>query len=268
LFAWEEWTKLKRYEPRAYGAYAGVVVTSSHDADELKRLICPCSSKPPSSRLHLPPVHVIPNGVDLDHFAGEPVEAAECEIERDSIVFSGKMSYHANDDAARFLLTEVMPCLWRIRPSVRLTIVGSQPSSALRALAAAVAERQKDAGTVTVTGYVDDLRPYLRRAQVAVCPMRIGVGIQNKALEAMAVGRPVVCSPLVRRAMAAAESAGALRVAQSAEEFANAIADWMANPDGARRAGRAARRYVEEHHVWRGAAETLVQVYNEARRRS
>jgi glycosyltransferase involved in cell wall biosynthesis len=97
--------------------------------------------------------------------------------------------------------------------------------------------------------------------------MRIGVGIQNKALEAMAVGRPVVCSPLVRRALSQAESVGALCVAQTADEFAGAIAAWLARPEAARQAGRAARRYVEEHHRWQGAAETLVRVYNEAGRR-
>jgi glycosyltransferase involved in cell wall biosynthesis len=259
VFAWEEWTKLKRYEPRAYRAYAGVLVTSAHDADELERLVCPrCGGNRPAAPAAplLPPIHVIPNGVDLDYFAADPVEASERDIEPDTLVFSGKMSYHANDDAARFLLTEVMPRLWQIRSGVRLTIVGSQPSSALRALAAAVAERhQKNpAAAIHVTGYVEDLRPYLRRAAVAVCPMRIGVGIQNKALEAMAVGRPVVCSPLVRRALSQAESVGALCVAQTADEFAGAIAAWLARPEAARQAGRAARRYVEEHHRWQGAA--------------
>lgn len=254
-FSWEEWVKLRGYEPRAYSQFAGVVVTSPFDADELGRL----------SR-DLPPVHVVPNGVDLDYFAGADLEDADSAPEPDTLIFSGKMSYHANDDAARFLLTEVMPRLRRLRPQARLIIAGSQPGPGLRALA-----QQGDAQHyATVTGYVNDLRPYLRRAQVAVCPMRIGVGIQNKALEAMAVGRPVVCSPLVRRGLVAANDllSGALRVAQTADEFALVLADLLGQPAAAQAAGRLARRYVEEHHRWARAAEQLVTVYQAAQQQA
>src|SRR4029453_10962363 len=94
-----------------------------------------------------------------------------------------------------------------------LILAGSGPSSALRTLA----ER---AGGVTVTGFVEDLRPFLRRASVAVCPMRLGVGIQNKALEAMALERPTVASPLAARSLTGAERSGALRIAHTADEFA------------------------------------------------
>jgi glycosyltransferase involved in cell wall biosynthesis len=122
-------------------------------------------------------------------------------------------------------------------------------------------------GRITVTGYVDDLRPYLQTALVAVCPMRIGVGIQNKALEAMAVGRPVVCSPLVSRALAGAAPGGdgGLRVANTADEFARSCAQLLSQPEEAHRAGAAARRYVEKHHRWSCAAEALVELYNEVR---
>ncbi len=241
LLAYEEWVKLRRYEPRAYRAYARVAVTSPHDAEALINLGVP------------KPVRVIPNGVDLDYFCPDATEPEE-----DTLVFSGKMGYHANDDAARFLITEVMPRLRKRRPGVRLTIVGSGPTPALRALA------EQEPG-VTVTGFVEDLRPYLRGARVAVCPMRIGVGIQNKALEAMAVGRPVVCTSLVRRAMACAEKTGALRLADTPDDFARECASLLERPDEAEQAGRAARRYVEEYHRWAHAAQILVDVYQEAR---
>jgi glycosyltransferase involved in cell wall biosynthesis len=218
-----------------------VAVTSRHDADELVKL-------DPTM-----PVRVVPNGVDLTYFHPNGIQP-----EPDSLVFSGKMSYSANGDAALFLAGEVLPLVRQKRPGVRLTIVGSGPTPAVRALA------ERDPG-VTVTGYVDDLRPHLQQAQVAVCPMRIGVGIQNKALEAMAVGRPVICSSLVSRAFPGAEREGVIRVAGTAEEFACACADLLAHPEEAARAGLAAREYVERHHRWEYAVECLVELYEEAR---
>src|SRR6476659_6091359 len=107
------------------------------------------------------------------------------------------MSHVANDDAARFLLRDILPRLRRLRPNTHLILAGSGPSAALREMA-------RRAGNVSVTGFVDDIRPSLRRAAVAVCPIRIGVGIQNKVLEAMAMGKPVVASPLAARPFAAA----------------------------------------------------------------
>jgi sugar transferase (PEP-CTERM/EpsH1 system associated) len=238
----EEWLKLRRYEPRAYRPYARVAVTSEHDAAELTRL---------DGGL---PVRVIPNGVDLDYFRPNGIRP-----ESDRLVFSGKMSYDANDDAARYFATEVLPRLRRLRPGAKLTIVGSGPSPAVQALA------HHDPG-VTVTGYVDDLRPHLARALVAVCPMRIGAGIQNKALEAMALARPVVCSPLVSRALGEeARATGALRVVGgTAEEFAHACSGLLADPEAVARAGEAARRYVVAHHRWEHAVDALVQLYDEA----
>lgn len=240
LISLEEWLKLRRYEPRAYRPYAHVVVTSQHDAQALQSL---------DSRL---PIHVIPNGVDLEYFHQSGVAP-----DPDHLVFSGKMSYRANEDAAQFFATDVLPHLRRHRPRVRLTIVGSGPSASVRALA--------QDPHIEVTGYVDDLRPHVERALVAVCPMRIGMGIQNKALEAMALGRPVVCSPLVSRALADAQNQGAVHVATTPNQFADACALLLSRPEEAHRAGAAARRYVEQHHQWSDASEALVALYEQAR---
>jgi polysaccharide biosynthesis protein PslH len=239
LLSWEEWTKLKKYEPRAYRPFRRIAVTSQHDASALISL----------DAMHLPPVEVIPNGVDLDYF--HPTDEKPDE---DCLVFSGKMSYIANEDAARFLLSEIVPLLRKRRPNVRIILAGSGPSPALRTLA----ERT---GHVTVTGFVEDLRPSIRQAAVAVCPMRLGVGIQNKALEAMALGRPVVVSPLAARSLVNAEQSGAIQVAASAQEFAQKCAEILSRPGEAQTAGKAARMYVEEHHQWDNAARIFTGLY-------
>ena len=102
------------------------------------------------------------------------------------MVFAGKMSYHANATAARFFAQEILPRVRLRRPGARLYIVGSDPPADVRALAALPG--------VVVTGYVPDVRAYLLRASVAVAPMVVKVGVQNKILEAMATATPVVTS--------------------------------------------------------------------------
>lgn len=259
LLSWAEWAKLRRYEPRAYRVYGRIAVTSWHDADALQALAS-----------NLPPIDVVPNGVDLDYFhANTGTDTGkETNFFSDTLVFSGKMNYHANDDAARFLLDDVLPRLRQIRPGVRVVVAGSRPTQALQAAAA----RARSNGEVIVTGYVDDLRPHLWGAWAAVCPMRVGVGIQNKVLEALAVGRPVVCTPLAARAFTPASQNGsdaggplanALWVAHGPEALAQACAEVLAlTPDGWERAGHAARQYVEDHHDWRQAADTFTQMYD------
>ena len=242
LLAYEEWVKLRRYEPRAYRRFPQIVVTSEHDAGELAKLDRAMEG-----------IRVIPNGVDLDYFRPRAAEPKPW-----SLVFTGKMSYAANDDAARFLAGEVLPRLRRRIPQATLTIAGSGPGPALRALA------ERDPG-IEVTGYVDDLRPYLSAAAVSVSPIRIGVGIQNKVLEAMAMGRPVICSPLASRALVGAGRVGAVRVAGDADEFADACAHLLQHAEEAAVMGAAARRYVEEHHRWECAAEDLVSLYDAVR---
>jgi glycosyltransferase involved in cell wall biosynthesis len=123
----------------------------------------------------------LPNGVDLDYF-----HQVESSPEPETVLFTGKMSYHANEAAALQLAQRVMPLVWARCPEAKLVIAGKDPSEVVRQLG-------KDP-RVRVTGFVDDLRPFFWSATVVVAPLVYGVGIQNKVLEAMACGRPVVAS--------------------------------------------------------------------------
>src|SRR6185437_14741692 len=115
-------------------------------------------------------VSVIANGVDLDYF--RPLAAAR---EPATIVFSGKMSYHANVSAALYFVQNVLPLVRTEHPGVRVRIVGSHPTARVRKLAS-------DPG-IEVTGHVQDIRESLGRATLSVCPVTVKVGIQNKILE-------------------------------------------------------------------------------------
>jgi glycosyltransferase involved in cell wall biosynthesis len=171
---------------------------------------------------------------------------------------TGKMSYHANVHAARRLLDEIMPRVWRRRPDARLLIVGRNPPRALR-------RRARDAaGPVTVTGTVFDMRPYLHQAAVAVAPLVYGAGVQNKVLEAMASGLAVVASPCALAGLSPEASEGAL-CAEGSCGLAEHIADLLDRPDRAEALGRAGRAFVERHHRWDAMAERLQEVYAQLR---
>lgn len=239
--------RTRRYEGRLVGQFDQALVTSDVDRRALVTLAEEYGQGDASHR-----VAVLPNGVDLGYFApgDEPREPA-------TLVFSGKMSYHANVTAAAYLLERVMPHIWEQRADVRVQIVGKDPAPLLRKVAS-------DAiGAVELTGAVPDMRPYLRRATLAVAPIPYGAGIQNKVLEAMACGTPVVAS---RQAIMALEARPGLDVAVADEPqtMAASILDLLANSPRRETLGRAGRVYVERHHDWERILPMLEGVYQEA----
>jgi glycosyltransferase involved in cell wall biosynthesis len=242
--AWEESVKLRRYEPQIYNGFSQIAVTSSHDADAL-------------TALHVrTPITVIPNGVDLKMM---PLSTDKDQAtKRFDLIFSGKMSYQANEDAALFLLEEILPRLdaqLLDMPPVTVCIVGAGPGDRLRRAASRWEER------VTITGWVEKIQPFLAASRIAVCPMRIGVGIQNKALEAMAMGLPVVATPLAGRALTANTQNEGLRLATDAETFAHYCACWLQDDLAAKRAGQVALGYVRQFHRWETAVTAFTQLY-------
>jgi glycosyltransferase involved in cell wall biosynthesis len=172
-----------------------------------------------------------------------------------TIIFTGKMSYHANVAAAMDLATKIMPLVWQQFPEARLTIAGKDPASELLELAADP--------RFTITGTVPDLRPYLAQATLAVTPIRYGVGIQNKVLEALAMATPVVSTPQATAALQV-KPGEELLVGDTPEAIAGAIITLLKSQELRYRLGQAGRRYVETYHDWHGAAEKLEQVYREA----
>ena len=246
LVSWEEHTKLRRYEPKMAALFDKILITSQSDADCLQVLA--------EARGLSLPITVIPNGVDLDYFQPQP-EVARAP---GNIVFSGKMSYSANRDAALYFCSQIFPVIRKEYPSATLTLAGSGPTADLRALAA-----RPDSG-IEVTGRVPDLRPFLARASVAVCPLRLGVGIQNKVLEAMAMGQALVATPLAIRPLQASAPGESLCVADTPLAFATQILHLLRTPGEAARLGANARRYVETWHDWHTLACRLTALYEDA----
>jgi glycosyltransferase involved in cell wall biosynthesis len=234
--------RTRRYESRLLKRFERVLVTSPHDRDALARL---ASTTEANDRLC-----VLPNGVDLDYF--KPLD-----LPRDpaTIIFSGKMSYHANIAAAIDLARQIMPHVWQQRPTAKLVLAGKDPAPELLALAADP--------RIVVTGTVPDLRPYLAQATVAVSPIRYGVGIQNKVLEAMAMATSSVASSQATSALQV-QAGRDLLTADSPETLAQAIVELLMHDALRQSIGQAGRHYVETYHDWNGAAETLAGVYQAA----
>ena len=195
-------------------------------------------------------VEVIPNGVDAARF--RPL--TDMAVRPGSVVFVGAMSFPPNVAAVHWFVAEVLPRLRAIRPDVSLTIVGRDPLDSIAALAADPA--------ITVTGAVDDVRPYLARAAAVVAPMVSGSGIKNKVLEAMAMQRPVVATPLAVEGLTV-QAGRDLLVADGPVAFAAAVASFLADPAQATSIGAAGRALVEATYTWEACAARYAAIYEE-----
>jgi glycosyltransferase involved in cell wall biosynthesis len=289
-FAWlltlEEWAKMRVYEGVVAQRFSKVITTSETDRDALEELVwarinrrlrdledglAKRGSDPGNvedwrvtrwlveaaqdQRLSSlmtggSQVSVVPNGVDFGYF--HPVDRAP---EPDTIVFTGKMSYYANAIAAKHFYDKVFPLVKARRPGAKLRIVGYKPPSSIRKL--------ESDPSVTVTGYVDDIRPHIAAGAVSVCPISVGVGIQNKVLEAMAMGKPVVCSSIAKRAIKAVDGKD-LMCADSPEEFAESVVRLLEQPELQRSLGENALSFVRENHSWEHMTQKLEDVYAQA----
>ena len=180
------------------------------------------------------------NGVDAQFFSPAVDRTSPFSANETALVFTGAMDYWPNIDAVCWFARELLPELQRLRPGLRFHIVGRSPAPAVRALASEC---------VLVTGTVPDVRPYLQHAAVVVAPLRLARGIQNKILEAMAMGRPVVASASCVAALEA-QPGSEILAAESAEDFIRCIDQLLQFPDQANGIGEAGRSRVQASYTW------------------
>ena len=193
-------------------------------------------------------IDIVRNGVDFDYC--RPMQAQK----RCDVVFCGNMQYRPNIDAARFLVNEVMPVVWRSHPEALVTIAGATPTAAVRQLAS---------NSVTVTGSVDDIRPCYAQSRVFVAPMRIGSGLQNKLLEAMSMGIPCVTTPLANDSLKAVDGQQVL-LGNNAEQLAAAIVRLLDDEAFARTLVGNATQFVNDNFSWKAAGAELETILSQA----
>lgn len=186
-------------------------------------------------------LEVIENGVDIEYFHPAATRG------EDGVVFAGAMDYRANVDAVLWFAREVWPLVRARHETTRFTIVGSNPAPSVLEL--------NGRNGIEVTGRVPDVRPFVTRAAVSVAPLQVARGIQNKVLEALACGLPVVATRAALGGLST-DPRGVV-VAESATDFAAAVSSLLLDPARRHFLSTAGRDYVVENHRWEKSLDRL-----------
>jgi polysaccharide biosynthesis protein PslH len=221
LFAYEG-RKLALYEEELVGRFDASIFVSSREATHLR------------TSAYWDKIHFVQNGIDITYYA-----VTRNVQPSDTIIFTGVMDYFPNVDAVCFFAREVLPRIRKQCPEARFLIVGIHPAPAVQELAALPG--------VTVTGAVPDVRPYLEEAKVAVVPVRISRGIQNKILEALAAGLPVVTTTAVAEGLTST-SDFPLTIADDPEAFAAGVVSFLQKPPSAEQVALGHRRLNRDYN--------------------
>ena len=230
LYSLLQWWKLRRYERWFCQQADHVVAVSAADREALRHLGVQT------------PITVVPNAVDVKYYDEYEANGAEdIAMSPFSLVFTGKMDFRPNVDAVLWFLDRVWPRVRQTVPQAQFFVVGRSPHSRLFA--------REDTPGVFITGEVPDVRPYLRRAQVYVAPLRVGGGTRLKLLEAMAMRRAVV-STTVGAEGYPVEAGKHLLLADNPDEFARAVVSLLKDEGLREKIGAAARDFVATHYDW------------------
>lgn len=222
LVCWREYLTMSRAE-RSYLRLADHVLTVSEtDRDVFAQLIDPRK------------ISVIPTGVDLNYF--RPAGATE---KPGALVFTGAMDWLANIDAVIYFSERVFPLIRREIPDVTFTVAGRAPASRVKELV------RKTPG-LRVTGWVEDVRPYIDEAAVYVVPLRVGGGTRLKIFEAMAMGKAIVSTSVGAEGLGIQDGVELL-LADTPERFSQAVVELLRNESLRRRLGRGAAKRVQEY---------------------
>lgn len=228
-----QFRKVERFERSCFLWAAGATAVSRDEADTIARFGVPY------------PVAVIDNGVDTEYFRPGGVSP-----DPDTLVFTGSMDWRPNQDAVAYFADDVFPRIRAERPGANVYVVGRNPPIQIRELGL------RDG--ITVTGTVDDVRPYIERAGVYIVPLRIGGGSRLKILEAMAMSKVVVSTSVGAEGLEVIDGEHLL-IRDGSEALARQILECMANLPTYESLGRRGRRLVEQRYRW----EELGRRYNE-----
>lgn len=234
LIKW--WLDMRKDEREWGKKFKHFVVTAPEDALTLKSL-CPNSN-----------VEVIPNGVDIDYFAPQ-----EIAVKHPSLLFTGVLSYPPNNDALVFFLKRIFPYIRAKIPQVKFTIIGPGVSDKVKRLC------QKEPN-VTLTGWVDDIRPYFINSSVYVSPLRYGTGVKNKILEAWAMQMPIVATSSSCKGLDAVNGENIL-IDDRPNQFASAVINLLEDKSLSAGIAKKGRELVKTRYSWQYRAGQLEELF-------
>jgi polysaccharide biosynthesis protein PslH len=243
---WKQYGRFKRFPSGLLYSREGALLRKweMHAAREFDRSIV--STQPEKQEFSVfmaaQDFTVMPNGVDTEHFT--PGETSQPE----KLVFTGDMGYFANIDGVIYFCREILPLIRRSVPGVEFYIAGRNPSKEVIQLG--------ETEGVFVTGFVEDIRVHLKSASAAVVPLRIAQGVQNKILEAMASGLPVISTSKALSGLDARDGREIL-VADTPDTFASTVVRLLEDSALRKEIGTAARRHVQDHHSWQNNLSVL-----------
>jgi sugar transferase (PEP-CTERM/EpsH1 system associated) len=240
LYSCVQWQKLQRYEASVCRQVQKVIACSAADGNALAQLVPGLDA------------NIIPNGVDTERY--EPGIVPALPLGPQPLVFTGKMDFRPNVDAALWFGLSVMPVIRQAAPQAHLYVVGKNPHPRLAPL--------RDMPGITLTGFVEDVRPYVAAAAVYVVPLLTGGGTRLKVLEAMAMGKAIVSTTLGCEGIQAVPGRDVV-LADKADDMAAQVVALLRDPARCEALGRAARIFVEGHFDWRIVTASLDQTYEE-----
>jgi len=227
-----EYRRVARYEDAVFNRFDHKTIITAVDRDLI-----------PNE--HRDEIAVVANGVDFNHFCYHQEEKVY------DLIFSGNMNYAPNVDAAEFLAKEVFPVLKKEMPALKLVLCGATPSPRVKAL------QSED---VLVTGWVDNMAEWYAKSRIFIAPMRMGTGLQNKLLEAMAMQLPCVTSPLAAKPLECAEEKQAVMPCSTVSGYVEAVRRLLQDPELYDRLSQNGLNYVHEQFDWQASVAKLEQL--------
>ena len=226
-----EFQRLKKYENLIFEYFENKTIISKQDQELIFH----------PNRAN---INIIPNGIDLAKFT-------PLEIEKEyDLVFVGNMRYAPNIESAIYITKEILPLLIKEKPDLKILLSGSSPTKAVLDLASE---------HVTVSGWVDDIRESYAKGKIFFAPLNIGTGLQNKLLEAMAMGIPCITSHLANNALNATDKKEIL-IGENPEHYKKLILELLSNKEKSNSLAIAGRKYVENTFNWTGSTQKLMQL--------
>ena len=193
-------------------------------------------------------IEVIPNGVDTEYF-----NQKDTPHRKGSLIIVSGMNWYPNRDAVIYMCKEIWPLLTKEFPDISLTVVGAQPPKILIDLS-------KTDNRITVTGFVDDIRPYMEKAEIYLCPMRDGGGTRLKILDAMALGKAIVSTTKGCEGLDVTPGENVL-IADTPSQFVSRIKEVLATPELRKMLGMEARKLAKEKYSWEVIGKSLFNIY-------
>jgi len=233
---------VKKYEKFLYDKFRGIIFCSNHDSEYTLKNIKASIGK----------VYTMPEAVDIHYFHPAP----DSLLQKPSIAFLGNMSHYPNHHGILWFYNNVWKKLRKKQTELIFYIVGNNPNQEIKNLS-------RHDQNIIVTGYVDDLRPYIWGATVFISPLQIGTGLKNKVLQAMAMGKAIVASPLDVQGIQV-EDGKHVVVAKNSEEFVKQIVFLLQNKEEREKIGYNARKFVEKWHSLEEKGNRFIDIVSTA----